>query len=45
MFMDKEPTYVIAAVQGYGLLAFGAIGVLVLCGLVCALLDMVAKAI
>jgi hypothetical protein len=41
MFMEKEPSYVIAAIQGFGLLALGTIGVLVLCGLVGALLDMV----
>jgi len=41
MFAEKEPSYVIAAIQGFGLLAFGFIAVLVLCGLVGALLNMV----
>ena len=41
MFAEKEPSYVMAAIQGYGLLAFGAVAVLVLCGLVGALLDIV----
>ena len=41
MFAEKEPSYVIAAIQGFGLLVLGTIGVLGLSALVCALLDMV----
>jgi hypothetical protein len=40
--MVEEPLYVIAAIQGFAVLGFGTIAVLVLSGLVCALLDMVA---
>jgi len=43
MFMEKEPSWWLAAIQGYGLLGFGAIAVLVVSGLVCALLDMVLR--
>jgi hypothetical protein len=39
--MEKEPSYVMAAIEGFGLLALGTTGVLALSGLVCALLDMV----
>ena len=35
----------LAAIQGLGLLALGTIGVLVVSGLICALLDLMTKAI
>jgi hypothetical protein len=35
----------LAAIQGFGLLGLGTIGMVVLCGLVCALLDMAFRAI
>ena len=38
-------SHLIAAVQGFGLLILGTAGVLVLSGLVCALLDMLLRAI
>jgi hypothetical protein len=38
-------SHLIAAIQGFGLLILGTTGVLVVSGLVCALLDLVARAI
>jgi hypothetical protein len=38
--MDEgTQSHLIAAIQGFGLLGFGTIAVLVLCALVCTLLD------
>jgi len=38
-------SHLIAAIQGFALLGLGTIGVLAVCVLVCALLDMVSRAI
>ena len=45
MFMEKEPPMWLAAIQGFSLLILGTVGVLVVSGLVCALFDLVLRAI
>jgi hypothetical protein len=44
--MDEgTQSYLLAAAQGFGLLGLGTFGVLFVSGLVCALLDLTARAI